>query len=133
MPQAPTFLYRWSCRSDKTLDEIPPLAVRFAGRNLPVAGGGYLRILPMWYARWALGRIGRRDGRSSVVYIHPWEVDRCQLRMVGSLKSRLRHCSNLRRVEARINELLARVKSTSPKSFLENHLAAGLVTTAMRP
>ncbi len=78
MPQAPRFLYRWSCRSDKILYEIPPLTVRFAGRNLPVAGSSYLRILPMWYTRWALGRIRRRDGRPSVVYFHPWEVGPCQ-------------------------------------------------------
>jgi polysaccharide deacetylase family protein (PEP-CTERM system associated) len=133
MPQAPRFLYQWSCHSGKTLYEIPPLTVRLAGRNLPVAGGGYLRILPMWYTRWALGRIRRRDGRPSLVYFHPWEVDPGQPRIAGSLKSRLRHYSNLGRMEGRINELLARLKFTSLKSFLENHLAAGLVKTAMRP
>jgi polysaccharide deacetylase family protein (PEP-CTERM system associated) len=131
MPRAPRFPFQWSCRSGKSLYEIPPQTVRLAGRNLPVAGGGYLRILPMWYTLWALGRILRRDGRPAIVYLHPWEVDPAQPRIAGSLKSRLRHYSNLGRMETRVSELLARFKFTSLKSYLEHHLAAGLVTTAM--
>jgi polysaccharide deacetylase family protein (PEP-CTERM system associated) len=133
MSRAPRFPYQWSCRSGKSLYEIPPLTVRFAGRNLPAAGGGYLRILPMWYTRWALRRVRRRDGRSPVVYFHPWEIDPTQPRIAGSLKSRIRHYSNLGGMETRISELLARFRFTSLKSYLQHHLAAGLVTTAMHP
>jgi peptidoglycan-N-acetylglucosamine deacetylase len=129
MPKAPRFLFQWSLASGKTIYEIPPLTVRFAGRNLPAAGGGYLRMLPMWYTRWALRRISRKEGRASVVYFHPWEIDPGQPRLAGSLKSRLRHYSNLGRMEARLHELLSRIQFTSLKSFLENHLAVGLVTT----
>lgn len=125
MPHAPRFLYQWSCGSGKPLYEIPPLTVRFAGRNLPVAGGGYLRILPMWYTRWALRRIGRRDGRPSVVYFHPWEIDPGQPRISGTLRARLRHYSNLGRMGERIWELLRTAKFVSLRTYLENQLALG--------
>jgi polysaccharide deacetylase family protein (PEP-CTERM system associated) len=133
MPHAPRFLYQWSCRSGKTLYEVPPLTVRFAGRNLPVAGGGYLRILPMWYTRWALTRIARRDGRPPVIYFHPWEIDPGQPRIEAGLRSRLRHYLNLRRMESRIKELLAGATYVPLRSFLDSHLALGLPILALPP
>lgn len=51
--------------------------VRRAGRNLPVARGGYLRLYPLGVTRWALRRLGA-EGLSAVLYLHPWEVDPAQ-------------------------------------------------------
>ena len=132
MPRAPRFPFRWECRDGRFLYEIPPLTVRVLGRNLPVAGGGYLRILPMWYTRWALRRIRQRDGQPAVVYFHPWEIDPGQPRLAGSLKARLRHYLNLNRMEGRIRELLKNGQFVSMKSLLENHLALGPLPTELR-
>ena len=131
MPEAPRFLFRWNCRNGKPLYEIPPQTVRVAGRNLPAGGGGYLRILPMWYTRWAFGRISRRDERPPVVYFHPWEIDPGQPRISAGLKSKLRHYTNLGRMEGRIKELLAGTNFVSFRAFLENHLRLGLRMQAM--
>jgi polysaccharide deacetylase family protein (PEP-CTERM system associated) len=125
VPDAPRFPFRWVCRDGKSLFEIPPLTVRILGRNLPVAGGGYLRILPMWYTRWALRRIRQREGRSAVVYFHPWEIDPGQPRLSGGVKARLRHYFNLTRMEGRIRELLADAPFVPLRSLLENQLALG--------
>ena len=54
--------------------EIPLSVFRFAGRNWPVAGGGYLRLMPYWVTRWSIGKINE-GGRPAVVYIHPYELD----------------------------------------------------------
>jgi len=62
------------------LIEIPLSVVRFAGRNWPVAGGGYLRVLPYWITRWAVGRINA-EGRPAVVYLHPYELDSQEMRL----------------------------------------------------
>src|SRR5262245_58659273 len=51
-----------------TLTEYPPATVRVFGATLPSAGGGYLRILPLWYTEWALGRLERESGGAAVVY-----------------------------------------------------------------
>lgn len=56
------------------LVEIPLSVVRFAGKNWPVAGGGYLRLLPYAITRWAIRRINAEQ-RPAVVYIHPYELD----------------------------------------------------------
>jgi polysaccharide deacetylase family protein (PEP-CTERM system associated) len=125
MPDAPRFPFRWLCKEGRALFEVPPLTVRLMGRNWPVAGGGYLRILPMRYTRWALRRIRQREGKPAVVYFHPWEIDPGQPRLSGSLKARLRHYVNLKRMEQRIRALLADTTFVPLRSFLESQLALG--------
>ena len=124
MPHAPRLPFRWVCRDGRCLFEIPPLTVRLFGRNLPAGGGGYLRILPMWYTRWALRRVRERDGRPAVLYFHPWEIDPGQPRLSGKLKSKLRHYSNLRGMEQRVQEILGRESFVSLRTFLSNLLAS---------
>ena len=55
--------------------EVPGSTVRLGPLNLPVAGGGYFRILP--YALDALGHRApqRRTSAPAVFYLHPWEID----------------------------------------------------------
>lgn len=76
-----------------------------AGPNLPVGGGGYLRIFPFAYTRLGAGRV-RAEGLPLISYIHPWEVDPEQPRMPGRLKSRWRHYTNLKRTYERLKTLL---------------------------
>jgi polysaccharide deacetylase family protein (PEP-CTERM system associated) len=54
--------------------EIPPATLRLLGVNLPVGGGGYFRLLPLFFLHWAIGQT-RRTGEPPVVmlYFHPWE------------------------------------------------------------
>jgi polysaccharide deacetylase family protein (PEP-CTERM system associated) len=87
--------------------EFPLATFRYGiGPNLPVAGGGYLRILPYWYTKAGVERAWR-EGLPVVSYIHPWELDPEQPRLPGPLKSRLRHYTNLRMAEKRLRMLLA--------------------------
>ncbi len=86
--------------------EYPMATFRLAGgRNLPVGGGGYLRIFPFWYTDLGVRRAWR-DGVPVVSYIHPWEIDPGQPRLTGALKSRLRHYTNLSRTEERWRKLV---------------------------
>ncbi|MHB8711789.1 MAG: XrtA system polysaccharide deacetylase [Trichloromonadaceae bacterium] len=91
----------------ESLFEIPVTTLQLAGRNLPIAGGGYFRLFPYAFTRWGLGRINRLEQRPFVFYFHPWELDPGQPRMVGAgLKSRLRHYLNLGKTEGRLRRLL---------------------------
>lgn len=54
--------------------EIPLSTVTVAGKNWPVAGGGYFRLLPYPLIRAAV-RAVQRDGRPFVAYCHPYEFD----------------------------------------------------------
>jgi polysaccharide deacetylase family protein (PEP-CTERM system associated) len=106
-PEFPRFPRRLPLRSGKTIFEIPLSTVRLLGMNFPCAGGGYLRLFPMAYTRWAMRRIHRKDGGPVVVYFHPWELDPDQPKLNGKWKSRLRHYRGLEGFAGRIEELLA--------------------------
>jgi hypothetical protein len=74
--------------------------------NLPVAGGGYFRILPYRWTRWGIARVNRLEQRPVVFYLHPWEIDPEQPRLkVGRLSS-FRHYRNLDQTETRLRRLL---------------------------
>ncbi len=54
--------------------EVPLSVVKIAGRDWPVAGGGYLRLYPYFLTRWAVRRINA-ERRPVIVYLHPYELD----------------------------------------------------------
>lgn len=104
MPDAPRSPFR--SRPEATL-EIPLTTVRFAGRNWPAAGGGYFRLLPLLYSRWAMRRVTQTENRPVVFYFHPWEIDPDQPRVDGlSAATRFRHYVNLSRFEDRLCKIL---------------------------
>ena len=92
---------------ERSIREIPITTLRLGGRNLPIAGGGYFRLLPYDVTRWGLKRINRVEKKPFVFYLHPWEFDPAQPRMTGAgAKSRFRHYLNLSRTESRFKRLL---------------------------
>ncbi|MEP7221852.1 MAG: XrtA system polysaccharide deacetylase [Novosphingobium sp.] len=91
---APRFAFR--PLADAPLVEIPVTTAELAGRRLAAGGGGFFRVLPYAFSRWAIGQVNMRDQRPGVFYFHPWEVDPDQPRVAGApLKSNLRHYTNL--------------------------------------
>jgi polysaccharide deacetylase family protein (PEP-CTERM system associated) len=108
------------------LIEFPPATLQLFGTNLPCAGGGYLRIFPFWYMRWALSRIGREEGQLPVVYFHPWEIDPDQPRIDGPRKSRFRHYTNLRSMAGRLERLMKAHRFQPFQSVLESGFQAGI-------
>lgn len=86
--------------------EIPVSVVEVAGWRLPAGGGGFFRLYPYAFSRWAI-RCVNRAGRRLVFYFHPWEIDPEQPLMAGaSRRSRLRHYLNLKRMRPRLARLL---------------------------
>ena len=74
---------------------------------MPVAGGGYFRILPYAWTQWGIGRINRTEERPAIFYLHPWEIDADQPRLPAGVLSRFRHYRNLGQTESRLRQLLA--------------------------
>ena len=111
-PDAPRFPFRLETSVGDLL-EFPLATFRSpTGGILPVAGGGYLRMLPRWYTRAGINRAWR-EGLPVVSYVHPWELDADQPRLNGPLRSRLRHYTNLSRTDSRLRALLALGRFTS--------------------
>ncbi len=120
MPGAKRFPHRIE-REGGSIMEFPPttLSIGIAGKrvNLPVAGGGYLRLLP---AKWisAAFRKLNGEGRPCMLYFHPWEIDPDQPRIKAALKSRFRHYLNLETTEAKLRHLFTRHSFASMGSVL---------------
>lgn len=105
-PQAPRFAFR--PLADAPLLELPVTTARFAGRTLAAGGGGFFRLLPYEFSRWAVRQVSCRDERPAIIYFHPWEIDYEQPRVAGApLRSRLRHYANLSVMEAKLRRLIA--------------------------
>lgn len=106
IPDSPRHPYRIS-RPAGTIVEAPGSTVRVGWMNLPVAGGGYFRLLPYGWTRWGIGRLNHRERRPAIFYIHPWEIDPDQPRIAAGAVSRLRHYRNLAQTERRLSRLLS--------------------------
>ena len=104
MPDAPREPYYPEFGLD--LLELPLATARFGGRNVPVAGGGYFRLLPYAVSKAAMRRVNRRDGRPCIFYCHPWEIDPDQPRQRrAGARSAFRHYVNLHRMAGRLRAL----------------------------
>lgn len=104
IPDAPRFQYEHEAAG---LIEYPISTALVAGRKIPISGGGYFRIFPYWFTRYALQTINKKEGQPFVFYLHPWELDPEQPRFQNaSLRSRFRHYLNLNATEARFKRLL---------------------------
>jgi polysaccharide deacetylase family protein (PEP-CTERM system associated) len=107
IPGAQRFPYQHRLRDGRSLLEFPPTTARLWGQNLPGAGGGYLRILPLAYTRWIFRQVDKECREKVVVYFHPWELDPEQPRVKDKWKSRIRHYTNLHKMKDRVESLLA--------------------------
>jgi polysaccharide deacetylase family protein (PEP-CTERM system associated) len=91
------------------LVEFPPTTVSVLSMRLPVAGGGYFRLLPYAVTQAGLRQVNR-EGHPFIFYLHPWEVDPAQPRIPARWLSRFRHYTNLERTEPRLRKLLGDFK-----------------------
>jgi polysaccharide deacetylase family protein (PEP-CTERM system associated) len=103
-PDSPRFA--WRPVKGSPLIELPVTTARLAGRTLAAGGGGFFRLLPYGFSRWAIRQVNGRDRRPAILYFHPWEIDPGQPRVVGApLKSRLRHYTNLSAMAPKLRRL----------------------------
>lgn len=121
IPDAPQIPYRIG--PEKTMSGVDfleiPLSVYkvpLLGKNIPVAGGFYLRFFPYVFIRYALKKLNRED-KTAVCYIHPWELDPGKPR-IDSLK--WYHYYRLQSTESKFCKLLRDFKFISTQEWIEN-------------
>ena len=104
-PDAPRFAFRplpWA-----SLIELPVTTAILGGRRVAAGGGGFFRVLPYGFSRWAIRQVNRRDGRPAVFYFHPWEIDPEQPRVPRApLRSRFRHYTGLAKMAGKLGALV---------------------------
>ena len=97
--------------------------MRLGATNLPVAGGGYFRILPYQWTRWGIERVNRLEREAAVFYLHPWEIDPAQPRLPASRLGRFRHYRNLHKTEDRLRRLLSDFRFNTVAALLKRRSA----------
>ena len=128
IPVSPRYPYVVD-REHGSLLEVPASTLRCGPLNVPVAGGGYFRILPYQWTRAGIARMNEIEGRAAIFYLHPWEIDPGQPRLRAGLLSRFRHYRNLGKTEARLRRLLAEFAF----GRIQDALAAPLANVAVAP
>ncbi|WP_446810197.1 XrtA system polysaccharide deacetylase [Methylomonas sp. 2BW1-5-20] len=105
MPGAPRFAYR--PENAPKLLEIPITTLNVLDRNIPCGGGGFFRLYPYQFSKWAYRYLNDHEKQSGIFYFHPWEIDPEQPRQHDlSFKTQFRHYLNLNRMQNRLNSLL---------------------------
>ncbi len=103
--EAPRFAFQ--PLADSALIEIPVTTAMLGQRRVAAGGGGFFRVLPYAFSRWAIAQVNREAGRPAVFYFHPWEIDPDQPRVAGApLRSRLRHYTGLEAMAGKLARLL---------------------------
>ncbi|MGB7374486.1 MAG: XrtA system polysaccharide deacetylase [Pontixanthobacter sp.] len=101
---APRFAFKPLPASN--LIEIPVTTAILRGKRVAAGGGGFFRVLPYAFSRWAIRQVNREEQRPAIFYFHPWEIDADQPRVPGApVKSRLRHYTNLDKMAPKLTKL----------------------------
>jgi len=97
--------------------EFPPATYRIPilRKNIPIAGGFYLRLFPYRWIKYGIESVNR-EKQPAVCYLHPWEIDPKQPK-IESYK--WWHYYNLDKTEKRFRRLLRDFKFISIKEYLE--------------
>jgi hypothetical protein len=86
--------------------EFPIATWRVAGRNLPVGGGAYLRLLPYQYIQRGLAAWEKEMQSPAMLYLHPWEIDPYQPYIPLSFQSTVRQTWGTTMMEDKLQRLL---------------------------
>jgi polysaccharide deacetylase family protein (PEP-CTERM system associated) len=119
---APMGLHQVRTPSGREIAEIPLAVLALWGKRLPVAGGGYWRLLPAMALAWAMDRVSAE--RVPMVYFHPAEFDRRPLDLpflsrriaTFTLKQNLGRSSMTHKLRA----LLCKYSGSTAEAFVKN-------------
>ncbi|PUU89884.1 XrtA system polysaccharide deacetylase [Halanaerobium sp.] len=101
------------------LVELPQTTIKILTKNVPVAGGGYFRLLPYWLTKMAIKKLNKNN-KTAIVYLHPWEFDPEQPKIKGISKlSQFRHYINIDKTEDKFKKMLSDFNFTSIEKYLE--------------
>ena len=113
--EAPRFAFRPVAGSDFL--EVPVTTAQLGPKRLAAGGGGFFRLLPYAFSRWAIRQVNEDEQRPAIIYFHPWEIDPDQPRVANApIKSKLRHYTKL--------DVMAEKLRRLPKDFLWERLDA---------
>lgn len=72
-PGFPQNIVRIHTSSGNSIIEVPISTVKLLNNFVAFSGGGYLRLFPFQFTKWAFKKTLQR--RPSILYVHPYELD----------------------------------------------------------
>jgi polysaccharide deacetylase family protein (PEP-CTERM system associated) len=106
------------------LIEFPLSTIRILGKNLPISGGGYFRLLPYSIIKSALKHINA-EGMLAMVYMHPYEFDPYDISSIPRINNdlsdnifRFMQNMNRKKSEMKLRKLLRDFNFSSVKEVL---------------
>jgi len=86
--------------------EVPVATADLGGVVTPVGGGAYLRLFPYRYTAAGIRRMNSREHMPACLYVHPWEFDLHQPRLVRGFVGSLRTYYGLNSMEGKFSRLI---------------------------
>ncbi len=112
---------RFPCKinhDEGSLVEFPLATIRIFNSNIPIAGGGYLRLFPYFFINKGIRHVNLVEHEPVVIYFHPWEIDDHQPRVKTNIFRRMRHYGNINSNYQKIERLLNDFQFTTIKDTL---------------
>jgi polysaccharide deacetylase family protein (PEP-CTERM system associated) len=129
--------------------ELPPVTYRVSGQNLPMAGGGYFRLFPLWATKLAVRQMLQQTiPPVAMMYFHPWEFDPGQPKLPLKRLSKFRTYVGIRRSLSKLDGLmrgvtfrraidvvteLQAIQHTLPRYVLGERAATVIATRMTKP
>lgn len=106
-------------RPSGSIIEFPPSTYRLLGQNIPIGGGGYLRLFPLAVTKAGIRSINEHEQEPCIVYVHPWEIDPEQPRIKAGALSTIRHYINLSSTLPKLESILSEFTFRPLNTFLD--------------
>lgn len=111
--------------------EIPMSTRRMFNKNIPIAGGAYLRTLPYKLVQSGVRHLNRVENAPAVLYLHPWEIDPEQPRIAPTWISSRRQYSGLEGMIGKLERLIADFKLDTIQTAFKSALGADSMAAAV--
>ncbi|MBN1348675.1 UDP-N-acetylglucosamine 2-epimerase (non-hydrolyzing) [candidate division KSB1 bacterium] len=105
IPTAPRFPFIIDLSRKQGLVELPLSTIKVMGENIPIAGGGYLRLFPYWFIKRGITQLNSL-GKPAIMYFRSWEMNAKNIQLQDRYLGKFRKSANSAIIESRITSLL---------------------------
>ncbi|MBE1447368.1 polysaccharide deacetylase family protein [Paenibacillus sp. OAS669] len=121
IPTAPTVIHKPQVNGRELgIYEVPMSVMNVSGKNVGYSGGFYFRFFPKFVIKSAI-RSANRQGKSSIVYLHPREIDAREHKLELPLKEHFIHYYNVRGTKSKLEDIMKSFRFTSISEHLKLH------------
>lgn len=119
IPTAPTEIHKPKVNGRELgIYEVPMSVMKLTGKNMGYSGGFYFRFFPGFFIKQII-RSANRQGKSSIVYLHPREIDANEHKLDLPMKEHFIHYYNVRGTQAKLDRIMRSFPFTSISEHLK--------------